>query len=728
MIKVSVFANNKAVTPSQTSDLNTLLMNIKDGRWQDQVLAYRTGKGTKDNLPAFTTSGEFKQRKKEHLIEHSGYIAIDIDANDNPNIKEGIAKLREDPALYAMFVSVGGQGYCAIFPIDPNRHLDAYLALEKRLADRYELICDKACKDVARLRFVSYDPDLYQAAKKIPRFKDYLPKPSAPMRSQYVGNESDSNYMLSQIISRGINLCEGYHDWYRVGCAIINKYKDSPEGRAMFHALSSVSAKYDSRKCDSKYDELLKSTRGEITFATLVYMAKCAGVDVQTLETKRIEKQALVNRSRVGVAGGFKSTDDARNETIAYLTEVEGLEDVEERVTQAFALQEKDVEKPSADEMLDALKTFIAGFNIKMNEVTRNYEKAGEPLTDRELNTIYLQAVHAYGSKVKKQLVLDIIDSENTARYNPFVDFFAANASKQPKGVIDELLDCIESNNHDIFYIANFLRKWLLSIIGSMHYDYSVICLVLTGAQGIGKTNFFRKLLPDELQGYYAETKLDAGKDDEIMMCKKIILCDDEFGGKSKQEAKKFKELSSRKTFTIRKPYGKVHEELRRLAVLCGTSNESEIINDPTGNRRIIPIDVIKIDWEKYEAIDKTELFIELYNEWRANPQGWYLSGQDIAVLNQNTMGNEQPSLERELIVKYFEPPSQSCTNWMTTSAIKVYIDMNSRQSMSLHKLGLQLRALGYNQKSLRDGNCAVPVRKWQINVSELQAQHSPLL
>jgi len=727
-VLVSIFTTHRNTTPSTSSELQTILGNIRDGRWQDEILAYRTGKGTKDNLQAFTTSGHFKTRKSDQLIQHSGFICMDIDEQDNPNIEQGAAKLRLDPLLYAMFRSAGGKGYCAIFPIDPNRHLDAYLGLEKRIADRYELIVDRACKDVTRLRYVSYDPDIYIAESKPARFKEYLPKPSAPMRQQYVGNNSDDEYMISQIITKNVNLCESYHDWYRVGCAIISKYKDAPEGREIFHRLSQVSAKYNAQKCDAKYDELQKTSRGEIKYATLVYMAKCAGIDTQTPETKRIEKLSIMNRSRVGVAGGFRSTDDARKETISYLTEVDGLEDVEERVTQAFALEAKDIEKPSADEMLDALKTFIASMNIRMNEVTRNNEKAGEAMSERDMNTIYIQACHAFGLKTKKQLVFDIIDSDHIPCYNPFVEFFAKHSARQPKGNLIQLIDCIHTKTHDPFYVSNFVKKWLHGVVASMHYDYSILCLVLTGPQGIGKTNFFRYLLPEELRGYYGESKLDAGKDDEILMCKKIILCDDEFGGKSKQEAKKLKELSSRQTFTIRKPYGKVHEELRRIAVLCGTSNEAEIINDPTGNRRIIPIDVVNIDWDAYEAIDKIDLFMEIYNDWKLNPKAWYLDKQDTAYLNSNTMENEQPSLERELIVKYFSPPAANTYKWMTTSEIKVYIDINSRQSVSLHKLGQQLKALGYIQKSRREETGKCPIKQWQICVNELETHVPPIL
>jgi len=70
-IKVSIFDSHRNTTPINSGDLNTVLANIKDGRWQDHILAYRTGKTTKDKLPAFTTSGEFKARKSDQLIQHS---------------------------------------------------------------------------------------------------------------------------------------------------------------------------------------------------------------------------------------------------------------------------------------------------------------------------------------------------------------------------------------------------------------------------------------------------------------------------------------------------------------------------------------------------------------------------------------------------------------------------------------------------------------------------------
>jgi len=65
-------------------------------------------------------------------------------------------------------------------------------------------------------------------------------------------------------------------------------------------------------------------------------------------------------------------------------------------------------------------------------------------------------------------------------------------------------------------------------------------------ARVLDLTAELRRLLPKPLANYYAESKLDGGKDDDILLTKKLIIMDDEFGGKSKFEAKRFKELTSK--------------------------------------------------------------------------------------------------------------------------------------------------------------------------------------
>jgi predicted P-loop ATPase len=204
---------------------------------------------------------------------------------------------------------------------------------------------------------------------------------------------------------------------------------------------------------------------------------------------------------------------------------------------------------------------------------------------------------------------------------------------------------------------------------------------------------------------FYAESKLDEGKDAEILMTQKLIIMDDEFGGKSKQDAKKLKELSSKQWFNVRRPYGRTSEDLRRLAVLCGTSNDEEVINDPTGNRRIIPVNLVNIDHDKMKLINKTDLFIELYNEWREMGDDWMLNKEEIEMLNLSTQYNEQPSVEEEMILRYFNPSESLGGNSIALSntEIKAYVEeKHPTIRVNTYKLGLILKKLGYDKKKMR--------------------------
>jgi predicted P-loop ATPase len=182
--------------------------------------------------------------------------------------------------------------------------------------------------------------------------------------------------------------------------------------------------------------------------------------------------------------------------------------------------------------------------------------------------------------------------------------------------------------------------------------------LALVGGQNSGKTEWFRRLLPNELKKYYAESKLDAGKDDDILMCQKLIVMDDEMGGKSKQDEKRFKELTSKQVFSLRAPYARSNEDFKRLAVLCGTSNDREVINDPTGNTRIFPVNVISINHAKYNSINKDELFIEIMKLYESG-ENHELTKDELIQLGLVSDRHTTLAIEEEAINRFFRKPSE---------------------------------------------------------------------
>ncbi len=714
-----------STTPKANIEFEQYLSDIQHGTWEIEVLGYRKGQIKKLELPGVTPSGTFSYRSAKHLDTHSGFIGIDIDAKDQiegTDFAQLRTDLEKDSYTYALHSSVSGNGGIVVYvKIDPTKHLESFMGLEKYYLDTYRVIIDSSGKDVSRFRFVSFDPTLYKNGKS-KTFRAYIKKAKVePQRHSFIYSENDLDHVFRQIEDKWIDLTDNYHDWYRIGGAL-QKHYGGQKGRDLFHFVSQKSAKYDQKAVDSLYDILEKRSADKVAnIGTFLWLCKNAGIEITTKRTEYAKRIATARRKSVGTSGGAKSETDAKSSAIKTL-EMEDIsgDDIVDVVNQVFALPAGDLDAKSDDVLAD-LKAFLTNFDIKFNEITRNYEMNGEPMNDRDYNSIYIKAVEQVDDKITKDRLFSLIDSEHTPSYNPFTDFINKHRNIHPTGNFEALCraikyrQTIEDNGEEKEvddYLEIFLKKWMLGVISSMHGTYSILILVLTGGQRAGKTKFFRGLLPDDLMPFYAESKLDEGKDSEILMTKKLIILDDEFGGKSKSDAKRLKELSSKQWFNIRRPFGRTSEDLRRLAVLCGTSNDEEVLNDPTGNRRIIPVNVLDIDHEAMEEIDKVALWMEIYHEWKSDPEKFILTKEEIEILNRCTSRNEQVSIEREMLVQYFDHPRGEIDgHYLTCTQIKNIIEEKHHNvKTTTTKLGLELKRLGFDKRNRRVNGTPVAV------------------
>jgi predicted P-loop ATPase len=695
-MSISVFKTALDTNPEVNISFYTFLGYVKDGRWQDEVLAVRLGKKDKKTMPAVTPSGTFSKRRADSLQQHSNILCVDIDFKDNEDAD--IEALKNDPYTWAVHRSVGGLGWVAYFRIDGSKHLEAYLGLEKYLADYYKVIADKSCKDVSRLRIVSWDPDLYQKDHEPKQFKLYIKDKTQEIeRKPVIATNEDYKHIIKQIQDKKIDLTNNsHHDWIQIGYSLANGLGE--QGRELYHAVSSISPKYDELQTDAKYNLLLKNKNGSVSLNTFFYLCSQAGIETQTDTTRKI-----INLTQLAKSRDSQNAEQAKASTLKLL-EQQGIKgsEIVATVDKAFDLDIKTKKAQKSSGEIESIKLMLKSYDLRFNLVTQNMEIDGRNFTDREFNNIFIQLREQLGNTVQSQIVNSIIDSDNTQSFNPFTEYLQECRDIKTSGHITRLCEAIqykESKYMSQATLEHYVKKWLLGIIASMHGTHSVTILVLCGGQGIGKTNFFRKLLPEKLRSYYAESKLDLGKDDLILMCNKLIICDDEFGGKSKKEEKLLKELSSKQIFSVRPPYQKRNIDMQRYAVLCGTSNDSQLLNDLTGNRRIIPIDITGIDWDLYNSIDKDLLFAELYHEFLSCGKDWQLNSVDIAILNELTYANRSICIEEELLIQYFKEPEAKHSEWLTNTQILNIISQDTNQRLTSHKLGQVLKNYGYRKE-----------------------------
>src|SRR5262245_31601051 len=116
----------------------------------------------KKQLPAVTWSGTFTVRKSEALKNHTGLLCADLD-NLGGKLEDTRVLLLRSPYLWALFLSPTAAGLKAVFraPADGAKHHRSFCAVRQHVKELTSEKVDEACKDVARLCFLSYDPEIF---------------------------------------------------------------------------------------------------------------------------------------------------------------------------------------------------------------------------------------------------------------------------------------------------------------------------------------------------------------------------------------------------------------------------------------------------------------------------------------------------------------------------------------------------------------------------------------
>lgn len=243
---------------------------------------------TKQQFPGATLSGLFSRRKGDCLIQHTGFVAIDIDLGDNTSIGNfgTILRTLRHRAEVAMYMrSCSGTGYFALIPLAyPEHHKEQFRALQKEYA-AMGIVLDNACSDITRIRFASYDEHPYVNEQAIPYMGVDLGSQTLAPRAAVYGGHVDSmdskvqavETLVSKLEMHHIDITDSYNDWYRIGFALANL--PNPIGRQMFHRVSAICKKYNPQECDKKFDTLQRPEK--IGLGTFFHICEDYGITLK---------------------------------------------------------------------------------------------------------------------------------------------------------------------------------------------------------------------------------------------------------------------------------------------------------------------------------------------------------------------------------------------------------------------------------------------------------------
>lgn len=143
---------------------------IAQGTWQGEIMYLRSltneaeYKAEKKKLPAVTWSGTFKpgSRSISSLVKYSNLTVLDIDNLSEEKILLYKSQLLNEPFVRYCFISPSGTGLKIVIEVSTfgAEHRSAFLHLKKYFEEKYFFKVDDSGKDVSRLCYVSYDPQI----------------------------------------------------------------------------------------------------------------------------------------------------------------------------------------------------------------------------------------------------------------------------------------------------------------------------------------------------------------------------------------------------------------------------------------------------------------------------------------------------------------------------------------------------------------------------------------
>lgn len=639
---------------------------IQHGNNQDLVLKARVlkqkgdevgYKKLKNSSRAITGSAVYESgvnKTNSNYKYLNGNIIIDIDDDIS---EETYQRIKDDKHTCIAHQSFGGVGYCIFVKIDVNKFDDSFTGLEEYYYKNFDVRIDSSCKNTARLRYLSYDPHIYYN----PKSNKFIPKDvkrfKEPKKVDYIFHEDDFDHILRQIGDRSIDLCqEDYFTYMRIGMALASKLGSS--GLSKFEFICSMGSKYNEKRTIRDYNGFVKNHKGACTIGTFYYYCKQAGIDLYTEKTKTI-----INRVKIGKSQGSPTIESVSSALSVANNITPTTADL--RLIGELIESKYDYSKEANEDLseIKQLQSFIIDtYNPVFDVINKTIYINGKRSNDREVNDIYIACRDNFDFKVNISDVRVVLNSNFIPKNDALSMFFKENKDINCDGKMEEYARCIKPESD--FNVWAF-KKWL---VGGLYNwtskedwtEASPLTFILTGQDhGTGKTSFFRNMLPNDLKKYFTQTKIDSKSNDSMFrLSTSLIVFDDEFGGEGTKNAKAYKATSDTAMITQRRPYGHDDDVLKRIALLCGTSNDVEVLMDSTGNRRILPANVEYIDFPSIKSFDTTALIMDAYNHLQSGFEWAIWRKEDIQYIKDNTKQNENVLPIEELFFTMFQTDS----------------------------------------------------------------------
>ncbi|MBO7067473.1 MAG: PriCT-2 domain-containing protein [Bacteroidaceae bacterium] len=479
--------------------------------------------------------------------------------------------------------------------------------------------------------------------------------------------------VAGRISEAGLDLTCEYDDWVKItfACASLGEAAREP-----YHTICSQYPTYRREECDEKFNNCLRTGRGDVRVATVFQMAKDAGIDVSLPKGRRpktAEQKAAEEKDR--------------------------FETIRKWLTERFEFR---------------LNTISEQIEVR----PKGAEVPWQDMDDRRLDSL-LTALHADKIYVSKANLETYIGSELISpAYNPITAYAESLKPWNPrqKDYITYMfghLGLAENEHRDL--LLGMAKKWYvwLVAVATDQETSNQIMLILSGEQeGTGKTYFVESFLPRPLRRYlHHVVELARYKDkDELLALARNIVCfidEIQLNATTLNKLKNFVGGGAATAVTERTHFGHFAARRKVHASWISTTNREVFLPESSGDRRFVVLPVTHRG-RNYKTLPQERAFAQAFY-LATHPKAFNLeiTSEEIEKLKEINQKYVQEDLCTVSIPTVLRHPKEGDQVQAITNA-EIISWLNSRYGSNREftptKVGNAMKKCGFEKRKTNKG------------------------
>ena len=271
-------------------------------------------------------------------------------------------------------------------------------------------------------------------------------------------------------------------------------------------------------------------------------------------------------------------------------------------------------------------------YRVRLNTLSQQYEvcergtERWAPVSGTLCNRILMELNREGIILAKPYLVKTVIEGGTLATpYHPVRSYLESLPEWDGIGHIEALFRRITDDEQ----LLVWLRKWFIAMVAQVTgrmgtYGNSVCPILISSVQGWGKSQLAKLLIPRQLSVFFTDT-FNLQQEDGCLrrMTAYMLINVDEIDRFGDRRMATFKNMVQLAVVSMKRAYHAQMEEKERMASFIATSNRCHLLNDESGSRRFICVELthaIDVD----TPVDHAQLYAEALAALDGGERCWF--------------------------------------------------------------------------------------------------------